>query len=238
MRSLQGEVCVTVVVESRSRRESVDIVTGVALAAVRAGGELIAVRALVTLCTHRLSRELERCECGARGGQAGTHPHPVLEISMTRGTGDCPVGTLERQREAVVGIDGDGRGAKALLIVTREASFRLGSLTTLRKSSLMRIQVTVGAIRFWGPEQEPAFAQCNRGTQHSESRSLRTMASRARHSAVSPRESHPQVRMVSEVIPAGLPADRDVAGTALALVGAGHQLAAVLVGVAVEALGG
>jgi len=44
--------------------------------------------------------------------------------------------------------------------------------------------------------------------------------------------------MVSEVIPTGLPADRDVAGTALAFVGAGHQLAAVLVGVAVEALGG
>jgi len=137
-----------------------------------------------------------------------------------------------------VAIDGDGRRAKALLIVTREASFRLGLLTTLCKSSLMRIQVTVDAIRFRGPEQEPAFAQCNRGTQHPESGALRAMASRARHSAVFPRESHPQVRVVSEVIPAGLPAGRDVAGAALALVGAGQQLAAVLVGVAVEALGG
>ena len=96
MRSLQGEVCVTVVVESGSRCESVETVTGVALATVRAGGELIAVRPLVTLCTRRFSREPERCELGARGGQAGTHPHPVLQVSMTRGTGDCPVGTLER----------------------------------------------------------------------------------------------------------------------------------------------
>jgi len=44
--------------------------------------------------------------------------------------------------------------------------------------------------------------------------------------------------MVPGVIAAGLPADRDVAGAALTLVGAGRQLAAVLVGVAVEALGG
>ena len=136
-----------------------------------------------------------------------------------------------------MGIDGDRRGAKALLIVTRGASFRLGLLTTRRKSPLMRIQMTVGAIRFWGSEKELAFAQGNRGTQHPESGALRAMASRARHSAVFPRESHPQVRVVSEVIPAGLPAGRDVAGAALALVGAGRQLSAVLVGVTVEALG-
>jgi len=96
VRTLQGEVCITVVVESGRRRESVETVTGVALAAIRAGGELITVRALVTLCTPPLGRELKRCERGARGGQAGTYPHPVLEVSMTRGTGDCPVGTLER----------------------------------------------------------------------------------------------------------------------------------------------
>jgi len=61
VRTLQGEVCITVVVESGRRRESVETVTGVALAAIRAGGELITVRALVTLCTPRLGRQLERC---------------------------------------------------------------------------------------------------------------------------------------------------------------------------------